>query len=142
MDGILLLGHCGMQAHRRRRSEIQRTEERLCNFVMNIFEEDEVSKDRIGGEVHAVNATKGVYRDDLTGQVLEPALVQAARRKELEYFNDKGVWEKCHRAECLAATVSTREMMTHPTKEADSWRARYVGRERTRCLRPRHRLRV
>ena len=45
-----------------------------------------------------------VYRDDLTGQPLDADLVQQARKKELEYFNGKGVWQKCARAECLAAT--------------------------------------
>ena len=35
-----------------------------------------------------------IYRDDLTGQLLEPALVHAARAKELEYFESKKVWIK------------------------------------------------
>ena len=49
----------------------------------------------------AVNSatTHKVYRDDLTGQVLDPELVKAARRKELKYFNDKEVWEKRERSE-------------------------------------------
>ena len=34
------------------------------------------------------------YRDDLTGQVLDPLLVRAARAKELEYFESKVVWAK------------------------------------------------
>ena len=34
-----------------------------------------------------------VFRDDLTGQVLPTELVRAARRKELEYFESKGVWK-------------------------------------------------
>ena len=42
-----------------------------------------------------------VYRDDLTGQPLNPALVKAARRNELDYFNSKGVWEKCRWQESL-----------------------------------------
>ena len=33
------------------------------------------------------------YYDDITGQVLDPALVRAARAKELEYFESKHVWE-------------------------------------------------
>ena len=33
----------------------------------------------------------GKYRDDLTGQVLRDDLVIEARRKELTYFNSKGV---------------------------------------------------
>ena len=35
-----------------------------------------------------------IYKDDLTGQLLPPELVRAARAKELEYFNAKEVWEK------------------------------------------------
>ena len=42
-----------------------------------------------------VGTQQKVYRDDLTGQILDPELVHAARRKELEYFNAKGVWVKC-----------------------------------------------
>ena len=33
------------------------------------------------------------YIDDLTGLPLPPELCKAARRKELEYFKSKGVWE-------------------------------------------------
>ncbi len=33
-----------------------------------------------------------VYRDDLTGQVLDPKLVRAARQKELEFYESKSVW--------------------------------------------------
>ena len=35
-----------------------------------------------------------IYKDDLTGLLLPPELVRAARAKELEYFNAKEVWEK------------------------------------------------
>ena len=35
-----------------------------------------------------------ILKDDLTGQLLPPDLVRAAREKELEYFNGKEVWEK------------------------------------------------
>ena len=33
-----------------------------------------------------------VFNDDLTGQILNPDLVRAARKKELEYFDSKDVW--------------------------------------------------
>ena len=43
-------------------------------------------------EVHFTpNADR--YVDDLTGLPLPPDLCRAARRKELEYFKSKGVWE-------------------------------------------------
>ena len=32
------------------------------------------------------------YRDDLTGQLLNPEIVRADRAKELEYFDGKDVW--------------------------------------------------
>ena len=35
-----------------------------------------------------------IYRDDLTGQLLDPALVRAARQKELDFFEAKQVWTK------------------------------------------------
>ena len=36
----------------------------------------------------------GLYRDDLTGQVLKDSLVIEARRVELAFFQSKGVWPK------------------------------------------------
>ena len=35
-----------------------------------------------------------IVRDDLTGQVLDHVLVKAARKKELDFFEAKGVWVK------------------------------------------------
>ena len=40
------------------------------------------------------------YQADLTGQPLDPELVRAARAKELEYFESKGVWRKPTLNEC------------------------------------------
>jgi hypothetical protein len=37
----------------------------------------------------------GKYLDDISKQVLRDDLVQEARRKELDYFVSKGVWQKC-----------------------------------------------
>jgi hypothetical protein len=49
-------------------------------------------KDRTMDEVlFTPNADR--YVDDLTGLPLPPDLCKAARRKELEYFKSKGVWE-------------------------------------------------
>ena len=36
----------------------------------------------------------GLYRDDLTGQVLKDSLVIQARRVEIAFFHSKGVWTK------------------------------------------------
>ena len=38
-------------------------------------------------------AGEPMYKDDLTGQLLDPRLVQEARAKELEYFEAKQVWK-------------------------------------------------
>jgi hypothetical protein len=52
-------------------------------------------RDPVGGEIlHVHIEGEAVYRDDLTGQLLPPELVKAARAKELEYFEAKQVWEK------------------------------------------------
>ena len=34
-----------------------------------------------------------IFKDDLTGQLLDPTLVRAARKKELVHFDGKDVWE-------------------------------------------------
>ena len=34
-----------------------------------------------------------IFKDDLTGQLLDPTLVAAARKKGLECFDGKDVWE-------------------------------------------------
>jgi len=70
-DGVLHIGVLGMQV-----DELKDTD---------LFEEEA-----------AVMALKGekVYRDAITGQILDPELVEAARRKELEYFISKQVWKK------------------------------------------------
>ena len=45
-----------------------------------------------------------VFRDDLTGQLLDPELVRAARKKELEYFDGKDVWVLRPIDECRRVT--------------------------------------
>ena len=45
-----------------------------------------------------------IFKDDLTGQLLPPDLVRAARVKELEYFDGKTVWEKRPMAEARRVT--------------------------------------
>ena len=49
----------------------------------------------------AVQNGEEVFKDDMTGQVLSPELVHAARRKELDYFASKGVWTKRTVAEAV-----------------------------------------
>ena len=45
-----------------------------------------------------------IFKDDLTGQLLDPALVKVARKKELEYFDGKDVWELRPISECRRLT--------------------------------------
>ena len=51
-------------------------------------------KDKHGAIMKVQIGADVVYRDDLTGQILDPDLVRIARAKELEYFEAKVVWEK------------------------------------------------
>ena len=44
------------------------------------------------------------FKDDLTGQRLDPRLVGLARAKELAYFEEKQVWEKCPISEAKRVT--------------------------------------
>ena len=47
----------------------------------------------------------GKYHDDLSGEVLNDALVQEARAQELRYFEAKGVWQKIVRADARRFTA-------------------------------------
>ena len=53
-----------------------------------------------------------VFKDDLTGQLLDPTLVKAAIRVELEYFEAKGVWERRKREECLRSIGKKNHLRT------------------------------
>ena len=65
---------------------------------------------------------------------LVPDLVRAARKKELEYFNSKGVWEKCRRAAAVAATgrkpITVRRVDVNKGDDDEpNYRSRLVARE-------------
>ena len=67
------------------------------NLSMNICSRDiDVFKVQHGDEE--------VFKDDLTGQMLDTELVREARRKELEYFAAKNVWTLRPIAEARKAT--------------------------------------
>ena len=57
-----------------------------------------------GAVLHVRVNDEPIYRGDLTGQLLPPDLVRAARAKELEYFEAKRVWEKRTIAESRRVT--------------------------------------
>ena len=74
------------------------------------------------------------YRDALTGQPLIPALVQEARRKELQYFAEKAVWKLRPRAEAYASmgkppiTVKWVDV-NKGDDDSPNYRSRLVARE-------------
>ena len=49
----------------------------------------------IGSDIYEVEIDGGpIYRDDLTGQVLDSKLVREARQNELDFFEAKNVWQR------------------------------------------------
>ena len=68
-----------------------------------------------------------MYRDDLTGQVLDSKLVREARQKELDFFEAEEVWVKKRLEEAKkeqanllflsGGLTSTRGMMSTPTSD-------------------------
>ena len=83
---------------------IQRPEEQMSDAQLQavvsrraIFEDDAVT----GPPLLAASGDEVEFRDAITGQPLETALVRAARREELEYFAAESVWRKVPRAEAM-----------------------------------------
>ena len=54
--------------------------------------------------LHEADCSGMVAVDDVSGQQLDPKLVMAARRDEIAYFRDMGVYEKVDMAECWRET--------------------------------------
>ena len=133
-DGVMQSGCIGLHA----------VEEEQPVFVMTIGETSEAiddSRKRHGGcstvtrnDQHVLSMTTGIYKDDLTGTPLDTKLVRAAIQKELQYFEDKHVWE-------LVPTENARKTTGKPpitvrwvhTNKGDdlvpNMRARLVARE-------------
>ena len=120
--------------------------------IQSIFEEDSARllqplyRDAITGEelsgedaeaaekVFNLKGNVNVFKDSVTGQPLEPTLVTAARKLEMEYFESKQVWERRPRAEALAKTgkapISVRWIDTNKgDDETPNYRSRLVARE-------------
>jgi hypothetical protein len=75
-----------------------------------------------------------VIKDSVTGQPLERALVDAARKLEMEYFESKNVWVRRPRSEALAKTgkapITVRWIDTNKgDDESPNYRSRLVARE-------------
>ena len=76
----------------------------------------------------------GRFKDDLTGQVLKDSLVLAARKKELEFFHSRGVWEKVPRLRAFQRTgrppISVRWVDVNKGDEVEAnYRSRLVARQ-------------
>ena len=75
----------------------------------------------------------GKHRDDLTGQVLKDSFVEDARKKELEYFEKKQVWERVDKALVRSKghkIVSTRWVDVNKGDNAcPNYRSRLVARQ-------------
>ena len=74
------------------------------------------------------------YRDGVTGQDLDPILVKAARREEMEFFRSKEVWRKRPRSEARQRTgkepVTVKWIDTNKgDDENPNYRSRLVARE-------------
>ena len=54
--------------------------------------------------LHEPDCTEMIAIDDVSGQRLEPALMVKARRDEIEYFRQMGVYEKVDISECWSST--------------------------------------
>ena len=80
-DGAVIGGHAGMR-------ERSSTKDGLISLCTAQEREDLVEWN---GHVLKFDDGEGPFFDDLTKQELSAPLVKSARRKELEYFETKGV---------------------------------------------------
>ena len=99
-DGTVIEGHTRMH-------DRSMTKDGLISLSAAQEREEFVEYD---GHVLKFDNGEGPFFDDLTKQELSAPLVKAARKKELEYFEPKGVWKKVSIQE--AWKVSGRPPMT------------------------------
>ena len=83
-DGTVIEGHTGMHGR-------SMTKDGLISLCAAQELEEFVEYD---GHVLKFNNGEGPFFDNRTKQELSAPLVKAARRKELEHFESKGVWKK------------------------------------------------
>ena len=101
-----------------------------CFGVQALDDDNEVHDSLYGPD----QGYSGRYKDDLTGQVLRDDLVRAARLKELDYFNRKGVWLKVPHQRARQRTgrqpISVRWVDVNKGDEQDpNYRSRLVARQ-------------
>ncbi len=100
-------------------------------FGIQVPDEDaEILKEMYG----PAQGYSGQFKDDLTGQVLRDDLVRAARHKELQYFNQKGVWKKVSkqiaRSRSGRSPISVRWVDVNKGDEQNpNYRSRLVARQ-------------
>ena len=121
-DGRIVVGVVGIQ-----RSEENLSDKQLVT-IANMYLDADVELRAAGTQ-----ADKS-YVDSLTGQPLDPGLVAAARRKELEYFAAKRVLRKVPRADAMRfqgkppITVKCIDV-SKGDDETPNYRSRLVARE-------------
>ena len=91
-DGVRKDGFVGMLEAGQEREEIPAT---VCCYNLT-SSNGHVLKKQIDNDK--------TFRDGLAGQLLDPALVTVARKKELQYFDGKDVWELKPVSECRRIT--------------------------------------
>ena len=101
-----------------------------CFGIQAVDDDAEVHESMYG----SAQGYSGRYKDDLTGQTLRDDLVRAARLKELEYFNRKGVWLKVPRERARQRTgrppISVRWVDVNKGDELNpNYRSRLVARQ-------------
>ena len=127
-DGCYTVGVVGFTPWRPERLSDAQALRKAARDHALVFEYDDVEISP--AEVYGAK----VVLDDITGQPLRWELVQEARRKELDYFNAKKVWEKRRRAEALAVTgrqpISVRWVdVNKGDDDHPDYRSRLVARE-------------
>ena len=121
-DGRLVLGVAGVQRPEEDLSDAQL--ERIVRRSTAVLE---------GVELHHIKADEE-FKDAITGQALDPGMVRAARRRELEYFAAKTVWKKVPRSDAQKyqgkppITVKWVDV-NKGDDESPNYRSRLVARE-------------
>ena len=63
-------------------------------FAVDSLQGDERYGENPGEELHEESIEMYIAQDDLSGEPLDPKLVKAARKEEIQYFKDMNVYRK------------------------------------------------
>ena len=105
--------------------------EQLC---IDMFGLDSLSTSLCSVSKCVKNTEVEVFKDSVTGQALDPVLVRAARRKEMEYFKSKNVWTKKPISEAYErmgkTPITVKWVDTNKGDDVEpNYRSRFVARE-------------